>query len=200
MIKRYLGEQKVEGEMDLGPEWGPECLGAPSTARTIDGADRIKRLHLIQCDDCDHIQYDKRQDTPNKRSMSCGKCAGNRLAYVHRAGPYNAGSPQLRGKHQFLNSKRQESAVVAADLLYDKVARPPANARTYPIPTFPGGGALYHMQCQECGLIYADLGEKDPACICGVVGELNFTWWGGPLPFVCEGSLAQDRANSLAIS
>ena len=95
--------------------------------------------------------------------------------------------------------RQGQGAVAGADVLHDKVVRPPANARTYPFPTFPGGGALYHMQCQECGLIYADLGEKDPACICGVVGKFNFTWLGGPLPFVCEGSLAQDRANSLAI-
>ena len=104
MIKRYLGEQKVEGEMDSGPEWGPECLGPPVKARPPRSKGKKRNLHLIQCDDCDHIQYDKRQDTPNKRSMSCGKCAGNRLAYVHRAGPYNAGAPLLQqgtAKHQF---------------------------------------------------------------------------------------------------
>ena len=88
MIKRYLGEQKVEGEMDSGPEWGPECLGPPVKTRTKKGINI--NLHLIQCDDCDNIQYDKREDTPGKRSMSCGICAGDRLAYVHRAGPYNA--------------------------------------------------------------------------------------------------------------
>ena len=97
LIKRHLGE------LDLQPDWAPECLGPPVKARPPRCKGKKRNLHLIQCDDCDHIQYDKREDTSNKRSMSCAKCAGNRLAYVHRAGPYNAGAPLLQqdtAKHQ----------------------------------------------------------------------------------------------------